>query len=271
LVEYDGIAETSIVTSDKDNSISNALLREQITKVVCGALQPFPDVLAGWEGGSVAFNVADEYSDIDLNFLVSDVAEVEPLYAAAEAAIILINPVICSHPAPPGRYYKFQDGGDYLLLDLCFLRVEAKDHGLDTERHGEVLPLFDKADWLSAKHLDVVALEGARYERFQELRSWFMVSQSFVRKAILRGQHAEALSAYWGYTLRPLAEILRMRYCPERWDFGMRYLDRDLPQSVYEKLRDLMFVREPDSLGAHLEKASQWGDALLHELEKEVE
>jgi len=252
-------------------SSSNALFREQITNAVCGVLQPRPDVLAGWEGGSVAFDVADEYSDIDLTFLVADDTGVEPLYAAVEAAIILINPVICSHPEPPGRYYKFRDGGDYLLLDLCFLRTGANDQGLDTERHGEVQPLFDKGDWLSAKHLDTVALESARSERFQELRSWFTVSQSFVRKAILRDQHATALSAYWGYTLRPLTEILRMRYCPARWDFGMRYLDRDLPQSVYNKLRDLMFVQEPKSLAAHLEKASQWGDTLLHELERNVE
>ncbi len=266
-----GVAESSVVTSDKDDSISNSLLREQITTVVCDTLKPFPDVLAGWEGGSVAFGVADEYSDIDLNFLISDETDVEPLYAAAEAAIILISPVICSHPEPPGRYYKFQDGGDFLLLDLCFLRVGVSDHCLDPERHGEVQALFDKGDWLSAKHLDVAALKGARIERFRELRSWFTVSQSFVRKAILRGRQAEALGAYWAYTLRPLTEILRMRYCPARWDFGMRYLDRDLPQSVYAELRDLMFVQEPESLSAHLEKASQWGDVLLQELEQDIE
>ena len=50
--------------------------------------------------------------------------------------------------------------------------------------------------------------------RLEDLRAWFSVSQVFVRKAILRGQEAEALAAYWGYTLKPLVELLRMRFWP---------------------------------------------------------
>ena len=93
------------------------------------------------------------------------------------------------------------------------------------------------------------------------------MSQSFVRKAIIRGQVVDALAAFWGYTLRPLVELLRMRYCPLRWDFGMRYLDRDLPQPVFRELQDIMFVKDPDELSAHLEKANGWGVRLLHDLE----
>jgi hypothetical protein len=107
--------------------------------------------------------------------------------------------------------------------------------------------------------------------RRQELRAWFSVSQSFVRKAIIRGQVVDALAAFWGYTLRPLVELLRMRYCPLRWDFGMRYLDRDLPQPVYRELQGIMFVKDPDELAAHLKKENGWGERLLHELESENE
>ena len=242
-------------------------LRERISHAVSQALQPFPDVLAGWEGGSVAFDVSDEYSDIDLMFLATDTAAVESLYAAAEASIRAISEIACTHSEPPGRYYKLQDGGELLLLDLCFVRMGAIDHCLDIERHGKVKPLFDKGSWIEGKHLDCEAMDTARSKRLKELLSWFRVSQSFVHKAILRGQHAEALCAYWGYTLRPLTEILRMRYCPARWDFGMRYLARDLPADAYGELQDLMFVSDPEALGAYLEKASLWGEAMLSELE----
>ena len=102
--------------------------------------------------------------------------------------------------------------------------------------------------WLRAKPLDEVALTSKRDKRYRELREWFVVNQ-FVRKAILREQHVEALASFWSYTLRPLSELLRMRYCPVRWDFGgMRYLHRDLPSPVYNEFRDLAFVRELPSV-----------------------
>lgn len=252
-------------------SISDAHLRDRLAKAVCGALRPLPVVLAGWEGGSIAFDAADEYSDLDLNFLVDDTTATAPLYAEAEMAISSVSPIVCSHTEPPGRYYKLIDGGDYLLLDLCFLETGAVDHCLDVERHGRVRPLFDKGNWLIGKHLDAAALEAARVARYRELRSWFSVSQAFVRKTILRGQDAEALSAYWGYTLRPLVEMLRMRYCPVRWDFGMRYLSRDLPPDVYDELQDLIFVKEPQLLSIHLENATRWGEDLLEEAKSVIE
>jgi GNAT superfamily N-acetyltransferase len=82
----------------------------------------------------------------------------------------------------------------------------------------------------------------------------------------LRGQHVEAANAFWACTLKPLAELLRMRYCPVRWDFGVRYLDRDLPPTVYAQFRDVAWVRELGDLEEHLANATAWGMALLREL-----
>ena len=251
--------------------ISHTALRDRITSALCQALEPLPSVLAGWECGSVAFDAIDEYSDIDLIFLVEDSAVSDELYAAAEVAIKTVSLITCSHLEPPGRYYKLEDGGDFFLVDLCFLREGASDRRLDVERHGRIRHLFDKGDWLRASSLDEITLAAARDKRRQELQAWFSVSQSFVRKAIIRGQVVDALAAFWGYSLRPLVELLRMRYCPLRWDFGMRYLDRDLPQPVYRELQGIMFVKDPDELAAHLEKANGWGVRLLHELESENE
>ena len=102
--------------------------------------------------------------------------------------------------------------------------------------------------------------------RFRELEVWFVPSQSFPRKAILRGQHAEAMNAYWMTTIKPLVELLRMRHSPVRWDFGMRYLDRDLPAPLYDQVRDLAFVHDLKDLEAKLAIASAWGATLLGEL-----
>jgi hypothetical protein len=57
-----------------------------------------------------------------------------------------------------------------------------------------------------------------------------------------------------------------MRYCPVRWDFGVRYLDRDLPPTVYAEFRDLIFVRDLREVEERLARATVWGEGLLREL-----
>ncbi len=242
-------------------------LRVRIAGAVCQALEPIAAVLAGWEGGSAALGTVDAYSDIDLNFVVDDRCALDDLYAAAEFALQAVSPVVVSHVVPPGRYYKLAAGGEFLFVDLCFFRAGSSDHPLEVERHGVAQPLFDKADWLRPKPFDEGSLAAKREARYREQQRWFVVSQAFVRKAILRGQQVEALAAFWSYTLRPLGELLRMRYCPLRWDFGMRYLERDLPSSVYDDFRKLAFVRDANELEANHARAVKWGSTLLLELD----
>lgn len=247
--------------------IGDSTLRDRITDALCNALQPLPHVLAGWEGGSAAFDLVDEYSDIDLNFLLDDATPVDPLYAVVESALEMVSPIAASHAQPPGRYFKLVDGGDFLLVDVCIFQSGDLSECLDIERHGKVRPLFDKGQWLSSDTSNAVSHVANRAERRDDLEAWFSVSQNFARKAIVRGREVEALAAFWGYTLKPLVELLRMRYCPARWDFGMRYLERDLPGPVYDELRDIMFVGESADLAEHLAKAVAWGERLLRELE----
>jgi hypothetical protein len=242
-------------------------LREQISGVVCGALEPLPDVLAGWEGGSAAFGAVDSYSDIDLFFLVNDGAKFEQLYATVAASLRKLSPITACHDMAAGRYYQLKAAGEYLMVDLCLLRVSAPDRYLDVERHGRVRPLFDKGEWLHPRSSDLTTVANKREERRRELQEWFIASQIFVNKAIRRGHRAEALAAYWAATLKPLAELLRMRHSPARWDFGMRYMDRDLPPATYQKFCDLMFVRDLMDLEAKRVAAGAWGAELLRELE----
>jgi hypothetical protein len=248
--------------------IVDAGLRGRITEAVSNALQPLAHVLAGWESGSVAFDLEDEYSDIDLNFLLDDASSIDVFYAAVESALETVSPIFASHSAPPGRYFKLRDGGDFLLVDVCIFQPANFAERLDIERHGRIRPLFDKGEWLRSDP-SAVSQVARRNERLEELRVWFSVSQIFVRKAIIRDQQVEGLAAFWSYTLKPLVELLRMRYCPPRWDFGMRYLDRDLPGPVYDELRGVMFIGEPDDLAEHLSKATAWADRLFRELEDE--
>ena len=196
--------------------------------VVCQALEPLPEVRAAWEGGSAAFDAVDAYADIDLNFIVDEQCSLGALYDAAEHAWAKISPIAVAHSVP---------------------RL-----------------LFDKGSWTNAQPLDQEALYAKRDVRIRELQDWFVVSQSFVRKAVLRGQQVEALASFWGYTRKRLSVLLRMSFCPLRRDFGgMRYLDRDLPSNVYDEFTNLVFVTDLADLEAKRAAAEEWGVRLLGE------
>ncbi|MGE0450287.1 MAG: hypothetical protein AB7Q29_11975 [Vicinamibacterales bacterium] len=128
--------------------MADHILRARIADAVVEALSPLPVVLAGWEGGSSAFGLVDSYSDIDLEFLVTDDASFEDLYASAENALEAVSPIAAVHSPASGRYYQLKDASKFLLVDMVFHRLRDPDHHLDAGRHGERVPLFDKGDWL---------------------------------------------------------------------------------------------------------------------------
>src|SRR5581483_7426389 len=129
-------------------------LRARISAAVTEALRPLPVVLAGWEGGSAAFGHVDAYSDIDLIYLVTDDASFEELYTSAERALEAVSPITARYTPQLGRYYQLKDAGDFLLVDLVFLRVGDSERYFEVERHGKGVPLFDKGDWLRPVPVD---------------------------------------------------------------------------------------------------------------------
>jgi hypothetical protein len=58
------------------------------------------------------------------------------------------------------------------------------------------------------------------------------------------------MAYYQSFTLRPLVELLRIRYVPERHGFFLRYIDHDLPAEVVARLRPLTFVADLAALRA---------------------
>ena len=122
------------------NDAMNRSLRDRIAGAVTDTLKSLPTVFAGWEGGSAAFGALDRYSDIDLTFLVDDEVPFEQLYAPLENALNAVSPITVSQPVTLGRYYKLRDGGEFLFIDIVFLRAGEPDHYLNVERHGHVIP-----------------------------------------------------------------------------------------------------------------------------------
>ena len=70
--------------------------------------------------------------------------------------------------------------------------------------------------------------------------------------------------------LLPLIELLRTRYKPVHNSFGTRYLQRDLPPDVYQRLLRLKLVCDADDLADKIAEAIEWARQELAELDTDA-
>jgi hypothetical protein len=63
--------------------------------------------------------------------------------------------------------------------------------------------------------------------------------------------------------VNPLVRLLRIRHCPERHDFGLRYLRTDLPEGYADRVASLL---DGDDLQSRADAAFAWQDELLADL-----
>ncbi len=103
--------------------------------------------------------------------------------------------------------------------------------------------------------------------RLAILRERFPLFQTLVTRAVRRGFVAEAAVAYQDYAYRPLIELLRIRHCPDRFDFGARYLDRDLPATVRAEVEALALPGSLDEVEEFRGRAAALVDATLAQLD----
>jgi hypothetical protein len=218
-------------------------------------------VRGAWLGGSDASGRTDQWSDIDLQIIVED-GRVEEAYRLVHATIETLSPIEHRYRFPMPTWHgheqallKLRDSDPFAVIDLVIIVKSNPDRFLERERHGEPLVLFDHdrlvvpAALDREKHLDKVK------RRLESLRSLFALCQGFVSKAALRGAAADAMHSYQAMTFRPLVELLRIRHCPERFDYGARYLDRDLPADVRRVVEGLAYVPSVDRIEEYRARA----------------
>ena len=92
-------------------------------------------------------------------------------------------------------------------------------------------------------------------KRLAFLREVFPLFQNLTVKAARRRAGADAMLTYLTQTIRPLVELLRMRHCPDRFDYGLRYLDRDLPPDLVAEIERLVFPPSVDEVEAFQARA----------------
>lgn len=263
-MSQDGAAtDKGATTAERDG-----LRREDLIGAVEGALRALSDVDALWEAGSASFGRVDRFSDVDLLAVAAPEA-VDAAFTAAEAALAALSPIAQRYEVPPPTwhghrqvFYRLEDAGPYLMVDLAIMARDGGDRFLGREQHGEPRILFDRAGVTAAPPFDRGALLERLLARRDDLVARFALFQPLVAKAVLRGDALEAIGFYHALTLRPLVELLRMRHDPARAGFGLRYLREDLPAEEVARLEALAYPADLATLG----RAHAQAEERFHEL-----
>jgi predicted nucleotidyltransferase len=247
--------------------------RSEILDALREGVAKFPWVRAVWSGGSDASGRTDHLSDIDL-FVIVEEARIEEAFEALHRILETLSPIEVSwrmpSPTPFGceqEFLRLRDSEACHMVDLVVMKPGDPEWFLERERHGEPLILLDRDDLARSRPLDREKHLERMRERLPTLTRKFDLFQNLVSKAAARGARADAMHGYLQATLMPLVELLRMRHCPERFDYGLRYLDRDLPPELREVVEGLAFVPSIEELESCRARAQALFDENLRALD----
>lgn len=254
-----------------------SITRKEILASFKGALENLDYVHAMWEGGAAAFNRLDEWSDVDLQFDVDD-DRIEDTFCVIEQTVETLSPSFRKYRTPQlpwdglfQVFYQLQNASPYLILDIVVMQHSAHEKLLQAEIHGEAVFYFDKAGVSNIPTFDWEDWKSRLRERLAVLKITFPMFQTLVTKEIYRGNRLEALSSYHACTLRPLVEILRIRYKPSRYNFHTRYVYHDLPPEVVRKLEPLFFVTGDEDVQLKRRFAEDWFYQAIEQVEPILE
>jgi len=237
-------------------------------------LEPIDYVHAFWEGGAVAFNRVDEWSDIDAYVAVDD-DKVDEAFLVVEKALKSLSPIKQKLNVPqtgwPGvsqAFYRLEDASEYLVIDFVVLKLGSPTKFLEPEIHGNNVFYFNKSNKVSIAQMDKDALIKRMQARLDRLKVRFEMFNYVTQKEINRGNYLEALDTYYNLTLASLVEALRMKHNPVHFDFRMRYIHYEIPSEVVEKLEHLYFVEDEKDLQEKYDEATKWFQEVISEIER---
>ena len=149
------------------------------------------------------------------------------------------------------------------LVDLVMSDISDGHRHLDVRRHGTPLVLHDPDGLLVLREDDPVELAQGMAEAVDQVRQKRPTSEWLVNRALARGHVAEGLDLYVRHGLHPLVRLLRAEHCPERHDYGLRYLRGDLPAEVADRLEALVPGHSTRPLRELSGECFTWIDELL--------
>lgn len=247
--------------------------REEIISRLTEELEPVEYVNALWEGGAAAFGRVDEWSDIDLAIDVKD-ENIEEAFIKMEEVLNQISSVKIKYRLPdptwhgnPQAFYLLEDTSPFLMIDLSVIRESNDSKFTEKEVHGSLKFYFDKNGTEARAVYNIEKTDEGMEKRQAYIAETFELFKILPLKEINRGNYIEAFAFYNSYVLRPLIDLLRVKYGPkEHYNFATRYVHYELPEDVVKKLEGLYFCNNMEELRSNYEEGVKWVEEILNEM-----
>lgn len=246
--------------------------RDEIIAALRRAMESCPDALAAYLGGSDATGRTDELSDVDLAVICEDDAK-ERTFAVIRGTLAALTDLSYEFRMPEPTwhgmsqaFYGLTNTPDWMRVDVCVMEHSKPTVFTERQRHGDPLVWFDPEGLIVVDDLDMGAHRAKVRAAVENARGMLGLGGPLVRKAVRRGFPAEAASFYHRLVLGQVVILARALHCPERHDFGARYLDRDVPPAARARLERLSVPRDLDALLACTEECEAWARELLDDL-----
>lgn len=240
------------------------LKRNDVVNALVNALEPLDYVHAFWEGGAAGFERADKWSDVDAQAIVDD-DRIEDVFKVVDEAVEKLGGTVAKFRLPEPTwhghsqcFYKLKNASPFLLIDLAIMKEHTEADKFDVwATHGKPIVKFDKKGIVREVKIDPEAHSEAILKRRDILKNLFEIFYIMPMKETNRGNHIEAMFFYLGQTYRPLVEVLRMKHCPQRYNYATRYVYYDLPKDVVKRLETLTFF-PPEEMETKIEEVRKW-------------
>lgn len=221
-------------------------------------------VRVAWLGGSDATGRTDALSDLD-PVLAARVGDIEGVIESIEGwlrgTVGIGERYRFPEPTPHGHpqaLYLGERIPDDLAIDLMVMDVATPEAErlIEVERHGNAMVLVDHEGWFDETvRLDRVTHAERIRRHLDTMAALHPHLMPLVRKPLARGHRLDALTRYHARLVRPLCDLMRIEHDPDRFDFGFRYLDRDLPDDERALLERFAFIGADDDLEAAIDEA----------------
>ncbi len=247
--------------------------RSHFIETLASLLNKREDVLALWQCGSAAFSRTDQFSDIDIEAVVT-AGSIETVTRYIKSAINSITPIAQEarlvHEREVQYYWQLLRISRFAVVDLTLSEFRPGGYTIDTSIHSKPIVHFNRCEAL--RFCEESAQQ--REERVQSVRAhaeaFGWLHPIWVEKHIKRGNRLQAYGEYQRSMIRPLIDLLRAKHCPQRSSWQTTYITFDLPPEVNARLERLMLVNILEEMHRNLPEVSEWRRELLTELQAET-
>ncbi|PIS04648.1 MAG: hypothetical protein COT81_05385 [Candidatus Buchananbacteria bacterium CG10_big_fil_rev_8_21_14_0_10_42_9] len=249
-------------------------IRKRIVNQLKKEFENNPNVFAFWLEGSDAIGKNDEYSDLDPWLDVADGKE-EEIFNKVEIALKNIASLDISfeveHPDKKIRqkYYHLKGTSKYLLIDLCIQSHSRKFKFIKGHKYEVPQVIFDKNNVIRFLTIENENLKMQNQQRLHYLENRFGQTAR-VKKYIKRGKFLEALIYYHEWALKPLVELLRIKYTPLISNYYLVKISDDLPKEALKKVEDLYRVSSISEIEKKLPNAQHLFEATMEEVKAKI-